>query len=256
MTVPSAPSRAPLQALVAAAEGVVPGMRGSIGSPVSGQIAAGADNQVLLQGLVDAVSGRTPEAGRGYWALRSWNMLVWQPAVLALLAVHRFGFVPALNAMSQDVVGDTVVGYRLPEDGVAYGEPAALVPVAARELRELADGLLDDLGRVVTVKPALAHRLLADRVLATLLRLHPDTPPAEVRGFADDWLAGLDLREASGLMAVPLEGGGEQLALERRACCLEYRVVGADYCASCPKQTIETRHHRLRESWKNDVRAI
>jgi siderophore ferric iron reductase len=243
-----------LRGLFDAGAAFVPGMTGALGGHGDGHVTPGRDNSAEIAGLVDALGRAHPEAGRGFQALRAWGMLTWQPAVLAIVSVHMLGVAPRhLDAISQRVQGGSVLGYRLPGDALDEEEIPALVACAGRRLRALADGLLAELGAVIPMKPLLAERLLADRVLGLLPHLGRQGPRLaneQIRHIDAMWLAAMRLEGRSGLLAIALGDGREQLPLDRKACCLEYRLEAGSHCASCPKLDAATRTGRLRAHWE------
>lgn len=239
-----------LHPLLVSAEALVPGMVGRLADPAGDDLRPGGDNRPAVRRLVAAIAAATPEAGRGYWAVRAWSMLTWQPAVLAVLGVHRFALVPPVDALGQTVKGGAVYGYTLPPDRVMRsGVETDLIACAGRRVRRIADGLLDDLNHEVRMKPVVARRLLADRVLGTLARPGLPQPPGLAQ-TAEQWLAALDLAGESGLTDLPLADGGSRLVLDRKACCLAYRVDGGILCSSCPKLAPDERQARLRADWE------
>jgi siderophore ferric iron reductase len=242
------------------AEAFVPGMKGEVGAHAPGHVTCGMDNRRSIAGLVGALADGHREAGRGFWAVRSWSMLTWQPAILAVLSVHRLELAPErLDRISQHVQGGAVYGYRLPDDAIVESGIPDLIGHAGGQLRAMADDLLSDLNAVMSMKSVLAQRLLADRVLgvlAHLRHLQPGSTNAEIRDFARQWLAAMSLWGQSGLTEIKLENGIEQLTLERKACCLEYRLGVNSYCPTCPRQDNETRVNRMREYWNAHVRAV
>lgn len=248
MGFPSAPPRS-LAPLFAAAEGFVPGMAGAVGGHGPARVTAGADNGEAIAGLVSAIASLHAEGKRPYWSLRAWTALTWQPVVLAMVGVHRLGIVPPVDRLSQIRRGAMMMGYRLPRGRVFRAEDREMMSQAGTQLRHLAGHLLADLAAVTAIKPRLAERLLADRVLAVLLRLSVGRPPAEITLRAAAWLCATGLQGRSGLVPVTLADGRPWLALDRKACCLEYLVDGGGLCASCPRQDNETRLSRMAAEW-------
>ncbi len=242
-----------LRPLLTAAEALVPGMTGVFGGPAPGHVTPGEDNSDALATLIGAIAASAGKGEAAYVAVTAWSMLVWQPTILAVMAVHQFGLVPPLAAMSQRVSGGTVCGYRItptPAAGPAVPLPELIV-VAGRGLRQMSDLLLAEVQRHVRLKPLLARRLLADRVVSTLTR--PDLDATEVAARVEQWLAALDLAGQSGIMPVPLPGGRTVMALDRRACCLAYRVGGNDMCITCPRQANSLRLERLQAYWSAQI---
>lgn len=245
-----------LDRLMQMGEAFVPGMVGTRGGHAPGHITRHHDNCESIATLVAAMQREHPEGGKGFWALRAWMMLTWQPAVLAIMAVHQLGFAPRLDLLSQQVKGATVYGYRMPGEALSPVQPAdvsGLIERAGRDLRALADDLMADLDMVIRIKPVLARRLLADRVLGMITHarlLDPTLDNARLSDWAERWVAATGLEGCSGVMTIRLSNGIEQLTLDSKACCLEYRRCGGDYCDSCPKQSDEVRIRRMREHWE------
>lgn len=239
-----------LHPVLASAEALVPGMVGRLADPSADDLRPQGGNGAAVRRLVDAIAAEAPAAGKAYWAVRAWGMMTWQPGVLAVLAVHRCGVVPRLDALGQAVRGSAVYGYTLPPDEVLHGMPEpALIDRAGAQVRRLADRLLADLDAVIRMKPVLAQRLLADRVLGTLAR--PGLPQAaDLAATAERWLAAMDLTGASALAPLEVRPGVRRLVLDRKACCLTYLVGDGTLCASCPKLAPQERHDRQRADWE------
>lgn len=251
------PEEGELRELIAAMESLVPGIRAAVGAPAAGDIVPGGDNAAALGRLFAGVRRDYPGAGPLFWSVRSWNMIEWQPAAVAVLGVHVAGVAPRLDRMSLALGDGSSCGFGFPTGAADRGAVRELISVSGRRLRRLADMLLADLGRVIPVKRQLAERLLADRVLGILARLsatRADMPAAAIAEFGERWLAAMSLEGASGLVPVTLCNGREQPVLDRRSCCLEYRASGA-VCATCPKLPPAARHERMRRYWEEHVSA-
>jgi len=247
-----------LRVLIAEMERFAPGVRGAAGAPAPGDIAAGADNRAALARLVDGVRRAHPQAGRGFWSVRSWSLIAWQPAALAVLGVHAAGIAPRLDRLALGVGDGSAFGFRLPDEAAERSSAADGVRITGGRLRTLADSLIIDLARVIPVKRRLALRLLADRVLGVLAVAsagRADLSADETVALGERWLAAMTLAGESGLSVLTLGDGRRQAALDRRACCLEYRAAPGALCASCPKLARAVRRERMRRDWEARVRA-
>lgn len=236
--------------------GLVPGLQGRIGQPQPGDIVAGADNSAVLTALLEHHRQHYPEAGHHYWSIRCWNLLIWQPVALALCAVHLAGTALRFSALGQQAGDGMVAGYSLPEQPLQPGPEAGLIVAAAAEIRSLGDPLLEQLAGLVRINPVLARRLLADRVLATLLHLQILSPQPDnnaLYGLARRWLTALDLDGASDLMSIDLPGGGQRLALDRKGCCQHYRRHDGELCSTCPRLARAERIERLQQEWTGNA---
>lgn len=233
-----------LSALFRATESFVPGMRGGVGPPRRGEISALHGNGAALADLLDAVRADQPRAGHGYWRLRVWALLEWQPAAIAVMGVHLFDLSPPLQSVSLIPRGAGVLGYRFADPVARHG--AGALEHAAAGLRALSERLLADLRPLAPVRPELARRLLADRVLGVILRLaraRPGAFPDGPEAAAARWLAAAGLEGASVLERIPCRGGDAPI-LRRRACCLAYMRDDGVLCDSCPHLPDDERRAR------------
>jgi siderophore ferric iron reductase len=247
---------AELTDLMARTEQLVPALQGRVGLPQPGDIVPGADNSALIGSLLEHYQQRYPEAGPHYWSMHCWALLIWQPVILGLTCVHQLGRSIGLDQLAQQAGDGTVAGYRLPPQELGTGPQQRLIADTAGEIRNLTERLLTQLARHISVNPVLARRLLADRVLATLLHLQqylPDVDNPRLASLGRLWLSALSLEQASDLMAIQLPGGDCRLALDRKACCQHFRRRDGSLCASCPRQRREVRIERLQQQWSQSA---
>ncbi|WP_157016418.1 siderophore ferric iron reductase [Mesorhizobium xinjiangense] len=239
--------------LLKVAAELVPAMKGTLGPlPDSGWVGPGGDNGAELRRLCAALVERHPEAGRAFAAVRSWTWLTWQPVILGVIAVHGAARVAPISAMGQRVGDAEVVGYCIPHEGRGATDTAECIRQSGEELRALAELLLDELNTVARMKPVIAFRLLADRLLGTLSHLRHHLPGADtetVEAYADAWMSAAGLSGMSGLKPLEITGGRFELVLDRKACCLEYLKHDGQLCASCPKLAPNERAARMRQAW-------
>lgn len=246
----------PHQVLIQLCQRMLPGLEAEEGSLSRGLHVSGRDNQRLLENLLKALEQQYPEAGRHYWSMRSWGLLIWQPVMLTLLTTEILQQQVNLQSLGQHCAGTLVAGMTLGPE-LLISAPSRR-DLAATHLRAVCDQALDELGRVIQVNPVLARRLLADRILSTLLRMRPllaDRSHASVCGLASSWLEQAGLKGGSALMTFGLPQGGEELALDRKGCCQHYRRSDGGLCKTCPRQPKHIRIKRLQEEWSQDARA-
>jgi siderophore ferric iron reductase len=239
---------APLAPLFAAFAGLVPGATAAVGPAGAGWIRPGQDNDAPLAALLDGVRRAEPRAGAMFHVTRSWSLLAWRPALLAVLAVHRAGLVPRIDLLALD--GGAAC--RFPSDEAETGPLARRIALAGRRLRLRSEGVLADLARLAPIKPGLARRLLADRVLGLLAleAVRGETvAPADCPGLARRWLDAMALPDASALALDRRADGRPLPVLERRSCCLEFRAAAGAVCPSCPRLPPGERRARQRAHW-------
>ena len=242
--------------LLATAARVTGFVKGAPGGHRPGWYRFGEDNEPLLRGLHEGLAQAYPTGGPAFWAVRLWTNLLWQPAYLAVIAVHAHGAVPDLLAMSQSRQLLDINGFRLPPGLQREGSVEAMIGWAAADLKALADRLLDEINAITKLKPVPAQRLVAARVLgivARLERMQPGVSTEAVRGYAGQWLAALGLKGQGDLESVRVANGREALVLARKGCCLDYLVWPDRLCSSCPKQAREIRLARQRAEIEADA---
>ncbi|KKB77854.1 hypothetical protein VW35_14505 [Devosia soli] len=236
-----------LSRLLLTARSVTGFMDGAPGAALPGWHAVGADNRALLETLYARLEATYPHAGQPFYAVRLWTNLMWQPAYLAVIAVHVHGAVPDLRALSQAVKGIDVNGFRLPPGLQFTGDLETMLARTGAELRSIADGVLAEINGVTKLKRIPALRLLADRMLGLMVRLRhyvPGLAPDEQKRVSDLWLAAMGLTGQGDLEAITLGDGTRVMVTARKGCCLDYLAFPDTYCASCPKQDDALRRKR------------
>ncbi len=250
------PLESPHSTLIRLCSDLLPGLELVEGDLDNALLVAGRDNAVLIHNLIDALKSMHPDAGRHYWSARSWGLLTWQPVLLTLAATELLRCRVDLSQLGQRSQGHFVMGMTL-GDGL-LGEASVSRRQAGAHLRDICDQYLVELGQVIKMNPVLARRLLADRILATLLRMRPllaDNSHAATYHLANEWLEAAGLTGASALTAFELPQGGSELALDRKGCCQHFRLEGAELCKTCPRQPVSIRIKRLQEEWSSDAGA-
>lgn len=223
-------------ALGAAATGF---LKGAPGGHLPGWHTPGHDNTEFLTTLYQRLEASYPQAGQPFYAVRLYTNLMWQPAYLAVLAVHLHGALPAVTSLSQARQNLDVNGYRLRPGPMLEGDLETLIAQAGQDLRAMADGVLAEINTVTKLKRVPALRLLADRMLGLMVRLRhyrPETTVAEQHRLCGLWLKAMGLERHGSLETLTLHDGREVAIMARKGCCLDYLAFPGTYCASCPKQ--------------------
>lgn len=161
------PAHAPFD-VFALARQVVPGLQGR-------WRAAGAPTPPSRLGddaarLVAALQARHPEAGRGYWSLRAYGLLLWQPLYAAVIGVQAGAGALQLRGLRLELADTAVASFSLPVHEPLAGKLAPCRDAVARQVLELGDAVREAMGAVLPVHPKAARRRVADCVLAALLR--------------------------------------------------------------------------------------
>lgn len=226
--------------------------------PQQGQ--GGALAEPLLQWWQQAETA----AGRHFWSTRSFSTLIWQPAYLAVLAVHVGGRALDLRDLRQQIHQGFAAGFFLPE-------AALLQAPAAEHLQLTAAGLLywhqqyyAALNRCQPWSARQAACTTVDCVNAALLIAQEPCGWSHARLLqtSQAWQQALGLTEHGRIMLVDMQDtahtaseGGKVPALERRACCQYFRLAGAGLCDSCPRLPLPERQQRVREQRVREQRA-
>ncbi len=172
-----------------------------------------------------------PEAGRSYWSVRSWELLIWQPVLLAVIAVYGLAAIPPLRQMTQALDNGIVAGYALPAGCWFQGSQAQLIARAGGELRALISSLLVQLQQVATLRPGLANDLFSDQLISALARvpaISGQVTEADIRHQLPLWLDATELAPRG----IQLD---KQLQITRMSCCLHYRRHDGERCTNCPR---------------------
>lgn len=214
-------------------------MKGQPGVAPEGWYAPGRDNAPFLAALRSELAATYPAAGPALRAVRLYTNLIWQPAYLMVMGAHLHGAIPALAGLSQQRRGIYVDGYRLVPAPLWSGTTDAMIARGAAQLTGFAEAVLGEVNGHEKLRPLPARRLLADRMLSLMVWLaarRRDLPPATIRNCCEQWLEGMGLTAQGNLQSVFAPDGREVLIVQRKGCCLDYRIDPTRLCASCPKQ--------------------
>ncbi|MBB1486200.1 (2Fe-2S)-binding protein [Oceanospirillum sediminis] len=156
---------------------VSPALTGQSGEGGPELIRAGQDNTLALQRFYHQLQSLHASSGKPYWQTRGWGVLTWQPLYLSFLSLYCLGSVPSsLGKLAQQQKGDMVSGFFLPEgrwyclkySGCTVPE---LIALACQQIRPVIQQLQWEFERISGFSKAKSQRVMADRVLLTLLRL-------------------------------------------------------------------------------------
>ncbi|QGZ59410.1 siderophore ferric iron reductase [Paraburkholderia acidiphila] len=234
---------------------LVPGLRGVVAArPAQGLVhtrpapQGGESNRAALEAMLDYWSRTYPEAGRPYWSLRCWGILIWQPLYLSVIGVHASRVSLSLRDIAQPIADGWTHAVHLRDHEPAQDDTHALIAHAAREIASCSEQMQDELMPVIRLNPASVRGTQADVVLAALLaarKARPEWSDAQVEEHGRQWLAALGLQGHSGYFAFSRTDGARALALERRTCCYHYRRRDGELCSTCPRLDKHERIVRL-----------
>jgi len=238
-----------LTRLIATAEKATGFMKGTPGAPLPGWHRLGRDNRGFLEQLHQRLEASYPQAGPPLYAVRLYTNLIWQPAYLAVIAVHLHGALPDLGSLAQNQRGIYVDGYRLAPGPQHRDDTEALIARAGAELRAFADQIFIEVNAITRLKPVPALRLLTERMLGLMVRLRhfqPHLSLGEQQRFCALWLEAMGLTDHGDLDVIALPDGRDVAIVNRKGCCLDYLAMPDTLCASCPKQKKAVRIARQR----------
>jgi siderophore ferric iron reductase len=247
-----------LTRLIATAAAATGFMKGAPGGPLPGWHHLGQDNRPFLETLYQRLEQSYPKAGQPFYAVRLWTNLMWQPAYLAVLAVHMHGAVPQISGMSQSRQNMDIDGFRLAPGPQWRGSTEEMIARAGAELRVMADAVLAEINTVTKLKRLPALRLLTDRMLGLMVRLRHYRPELGVEDqlrFCALWLEAMGLTGHGDLELLTLAGGQKVAISARKGCCLDYLAFPDTYCATCPKQDKAVRIARQRANVEAELAA-
>lgn len=224
--------------LIAAAAEVTGFMKGEPGGSRQGWYQPGADNTALLTDMHAQLKVSYPSAGAGFYAVRLYTNLLWQPAYLAVIAAHIHGAMPDFSELGQKRIGIYFDGFALKPAAQLSGSVEERIASGGAQLKAMADVMLADVNQVVRIKPLPARRFLAGRMLALMVWLaqkRRDLSIETIETYKALWFDALGLTGQGDLEQVEAKGH-RLLLVKRKDCCLDYRIEPHAYCATCPKQ--------------------
>lgn len=216
-------------------------------------------NLPLLESLYSQCQVANPEAGERYWSTRVWTLLIWQPAYLAVAAVHGMSRSVDFSCLQQSVSQSSVHGFFLQDDALlnvatvsSYcesmeaSESWRLLLATAESLCRLVNGLFSELSSICKLNRTNSYGLVADALLSGLMALYralPGFKHVHAVIFGRLWCHFMKLEDRHGVAVSQLEiraaisdGSRSDLFLKRKSCCRHYLVDPGNLCLDCPLQ--------------------
>lgn len=167
---------------------VTPYLCGELGHIDNQCIHISHNNNPAIRALYQELADTSPEAGQAYWLTRTWGLLCWQPIYLALIAVYSLKALPDITRIGQRRQPCFVAGFRFEDQSMVSGSHQDLIVLAGKQLQALFECYREGMEQWVRIRPGFTRSLVADTLLACLLRILKDQPPENVRHEAQLWL--------------------------------------------------------------------
>lgn len=189
-----------------------------------------------------------PAAGRSYWAIKSWGMLYWQPVYLALISVHELNMSFSLQNFKQHYQQGVIAGLQLHTIKLHHhsNHQHAINNMAAQLKLYLAK-LHTDLNQVTRLNERMAMSLMADTLLAILVIHGKRRSNFDIQAIAAYWLNALEITEAGKFTVFTCCSKAPLIGLERKTCCLHYKIGDVAKCVNCPKQPQQLKVQRMQQ---------
>ncbi|MGB2078644.1 MAG: siderophore ferric iron reductase [Vibrio sp.] len=198
-----------------------------------------SDNQDKLASIYQTLEQNYPEAGHAYWLSRTWSLLTWQPVYISLLSIYGLKALPELDSLTQVWRPDLnfVAGFGLNGAQFYSDCPEVLISKAASQLKPLFESYREQLDSNVRVRPAFVNHLLADGLVASLLRFQQHLPldANQLAKHAKLWLQAFGLPEKS-LEKLHFNSQTQLWEYTRTSCCMAYRCASGSLCQDCPRK--------------------
>lgn len=214
-------------------------------------------NIAVLKELLSHCRYSYPQAGERYWSTRVWMLLIWQPAYIAIAAVHGMHKSVDFSCLQQSVSKASVHGFFLKysdsmndfslsssAENRGFSKGWGLVLGTAESLRKLVDGLFSELSSICKLNRTNSYGLVADALLNGLMalaRVLPDFGGEQAVLLGRLWCHLMNLENRHGVAVSHLEFESFKaeavetvLVLRRKSCCRHLLVEPDNLCISCP----------------------
>ncbi len=205
-------------------------------------------NRAAIDALLDYWRSAYPEAGRAYWSLRCWGILIWQPIYLSVISVHAAQRVLSLDSFAQSIDNGWTGTLRIADHVPQHADTSRAITLAALQVQACCEQIFAELSTVIRTNTHAARCMQADCALAALLAVQtrdPGLTNPQCEAMGQQWLAALSLAGRGGFFAYTCTDGSNALALERQTCCYHYRRHDGELCATCPRLDKHERTARL-----------
>ncbi|MFC0058747.1 siderophore ferric iron reductase [Vibrio inusitatus] len=199
-------------------------------------ISSCGDELESIQFLYDSIRQAYPDAGRVYWATRTWDLLCWQPLAIAFVAVYQSGVAPSFEHFYQKASSCLITGFQIQTQTLQHDNVESLISRVSINLEALFSDYRKRLNEVTRCSTNFSNQLLADNLLGNLInlqRMSPSTASATLLEQLRFWIEGLKLPNS--IWNTIVSSANEPIVRVRRSCCLADRVEGGALCSDCPR---------------------
>lgn len=193
-------------------------------------------DHITIQAITDDIKIQSPDAGQAYYMTRTWDLLCWQPMYIAFIAIYGLKQVPDFTTFKQQRQYQSVAGFVFQSAAITKGEAEQLIPIACAQLKPLFEHYRKQLDSLQRCRPGYVRRLMADLVLANLLKVSEhikDITREELQSHALLWFSALELPK--NLIKTLVIKQNQPITHIRTSCCLTYKANN-ELCANCPKK--------------------
>lgn len=189
-----------------------------------------------IQVLYDSIRQAYPDAGRVYWATRTWDLLCWQPLAVAFVAVYQSGVAPSFENFYQRASSCLISGFQIQTQTLHHGNVESLIQSVSINLENLFSKYRKRLNQITRCSANFSNQLLADNLLGNMInvqRMSPSTASETLLAQLQFWIEGLKLPDS--ILNTIVSNPDEPIVRIRRSCCLADRVDGGALCSDCPR---------------------
>ncbi|CAM3545025.1 hypothetical protein VA7868_03040 [Vibrio aerogenes CECT 7868] len=193
----------------------------------------------VLQNLYQAVKNSSPEAGHGYWLIRCWTLLTWQPLYIVMTAIYGMQQLPDFTGFRQRYHHGSVAGFFLSSSQFERGEIEMLIERAANQLQPLLNHYQTQLDTLYRCRPGMTNQLFTDALFGCLMKLQHIDPRwhhQKILHQAGLWTEAMQLPSSALSTLRPGDSGTTRFI--RRSCCLVFKTEQGSLCADCPKRNL------------------
>jgi len=186
----------------------------------------------LVSHLANSLQLAYPKAKPAYWRYRAWQLLIWQPIYLSLLATYKFRQELKLDNFKQALINNSViVGFS----GLQLSETSNHELHSYSQLQQKLQHYFFILNQLGKINKKIGQRLLMDCGLYGIAQL-PNLNNKEKSLIANHWKEHApDITISHKIQySGDIRCNSSELEVIRDTCCLHYLVQPKQLCSNCP----------------------